>query len=131
MMEIINNYNTVFFDVDGTLVLPLDNPEYAKLPPVKIYDAITNSYITMAIHEPMVRLLLEEQVKGSYIIVWSRGGHVWAAAVIKALGLLNSVNLVMSKPMVVFDDISIDEWLKYRVYLNPGTVYKQPITKEG
>lgn len=114
------------WDIDGTLILPYDKTQ--KQLAVDVYDAITNKYIKMAVHEPMVRLLREEHHRGGHIVVWSRGGYEWAANVIRALDLTSCVHLVMSKPMAYFDDVPIAEWLPYRVYLDPKMQYKKPIS---
>ena len=80
--------------------------------------------IKVGVHEPMVRLLKEESHRGSHIVVWSRGGYEWATNVLKALCIEDYVDQVMSKPSAYFDDKDISEWLKYRVYLKPDTIYK-------
>ncbi len=128
-MTIIKNEMTVFVDVDGTLIVPYD-PKLKQIV-IKVYDAVTKHYVKVAIHEPMIRLVKEEHHRGSHVIVWSRGGHEWAANVIRALELTPFVHQVMSKPFAYFDDVKIDKWLKYRVYLEPDMQYKKPMTKES
>ncbi len=109
------------FDVDGTLVLPAaDRGEH-----VNVYDPIEHKLIRMRVHEPMVRLLKEEHHRGNFVIVWSRGGYEWAAEVVKALKLEDYVHLISDKPFVIFDDLPVEDWLKYRVFLPPDTVYKR------
>ncbi len=112
------------FDVDGTLILPL-TAETDHMPKIEVYDAITKTFIEMRIHEPMVRILEEEYHRGGYIIVWSRSGWEWAKNVVIALELQDKVHRVMSKPLVYFDDMPIDLWLKDRVFLDPNTPYKK------
>lgn len=121
-MLVIKNESPAPFDVDGTLILHLkDNTGYRT---VNVWDAVTKAYKVFAVHEPMVRLLLEEHHRGSYVIVWSRGGWQWAKNVIIALGLEDKVDLVMTKPLVYFDDKDVAYWLKYRVFLDPNENYK-------
>lgn len=128
-MNIIESENTVFFDVDGTLVLAHGEGPGRD---ISILDPVTHNYITLTAHEPNIRLLEEEHHRGSFVVVWSRGGYEWATNVIKALNLQDRVHIVMSKPLVYFDDVQIDKWLPYRVYLEPSTIYKkQPMTKES
>lgn len=120
-----SEYN-VYFDVDNTLVIPtndLDNPAYSY---VDINDTITGGVFKYRIHEPMVRLLIEEYSRGSNVIVWSRGGYQWAYDVVVALQINRYVHEVMTKPIVYYDDLPIESWLKYRVYLGPDEVYKRP-----
>lgn len=126
-MQTINNQNISPFDVDDTLVLPLSKKEYFKgIKAVKVPDPLTpGKFIRMQAHEPMIRLLKEEKHKGSFVIVWSRGGSAWAGSVVEALNLEAYVDLIMSKPLVYFDDLSIEKWLIYRVYLDPKMKYKK------
>lgn len=130
-MQIIKNEMITPIDVDGTLVI---HDELSDIPPgesVQIYDAVTKKHITMRINRPMVRLLREADSRGDFVIVWSRGGFRWASDVIKALDLVDCVDLVLSKPMAYFDDVEIEQWLPYRVYISPDTTYKvQPTNKE-
>ena len=120
-MILIKNENIRPFDIDGTLIVP-----YSKnLPVARIYDAVTKGTIKVSINESMVRMLREEHHRGGYIVVWSRGGHEWAANVIRALGLEQYVHLVMSKPVVYFDDIPVKKWLKDRVFLKPEDNYRK------
>lgn len=125
-MTVIKNNNTVFFDVDETLVLTLEpTTENASHIFIDIPDPLNpNGMIVKALHIPMIRLLQEEHAKGSFVVVWSRGGYDWATSVVRALKLETKVNLVMTKPMVYFDDLPIEKWLPYRVYFEPGTKYK-------
>lgn len=120
-MKIINNENISPFDVDETLVchdpLTCSNKVY-------ISDRVSGKLMLFGINEPMVRLLREEKDRGSYVIVWSRAGHAWASAVVKALELEDCVDLILTKPRVYFDDKPVDFWMKDRVYLEPGTKYK-------
>lgn len=116
------------FDVDQTLVLePTKNdPPDAKY--VMVEDPLIDDdlrYIRRRIHEPMVRLLREEHQRGATVIVWSRSGWEWARNVLCALGIdYNQRLIVMSKPLVYFDDCDIGEWLKDRVWLDPNFPYK-------
>lgn len=126
-MIINKSEDTVFFDVDRTLVLPPDDPAAANNMKVEVWDPITNKFIKMAVHEPMVRLLREADRRGSHIKVWSRGGWEWASNVVKALNLVECVDEVLTKPLVYFDDLDIKEWLPYRVYLEPNCNYKKDI----
>lgn len=122
--NIVKNENVVMVDVDDTLILHLSEAELVDKRTIEVYDPITKGYLVVAAHEPMIRLVQEEAHRGSYVIVWSRGGYEWANNVIDALCLHPSVHQIMSKPIAYFDDKPIDEWLKYRVYLKPDTIYK-------
>lgn len=124
-MTTIKNEHVVFFDVDGTLILSSDPNNPVPGRKIAVWDAVTKKYIVMVAHEPNIRLLMEEKHRGSYVVVWSRGGYEWAANVIKALELQRYVNTVMTKPLVYFDDLPVDQWLNYRVFLEPDVIYKR------
>lgn len=123
-MKITKSENIKPFDVDDTLVLPAA-PGNVEAKHIDIIDPVTHKILKMRIHEPMVRLLEEEYHRGSYVIVWSRGGYEWATTVVRALGLEDKVHQVMSKPMTYFDDKEVSEWLTDRVYLSPDVHYKR------
>jgi hypothetical protein len=112
------------FDVDGTLILP-NNEENKHLRLVSVRDDVEEKEIEFRVHEPMVRLLLEEHARGSFVIVWSRSGFAWAEAVVIALGLVGKVHLIMSKPIAYFDDVPVEAWMKDRVFIEPSVQYKK------
>lgn len=124
--RVIKNESIRPWDVDDTLVL--HNPSKST-PKVDILDPQSNIFVSLGIHSAMVKLLKEEFSRGSYIIVWSRGGFAWAKAVVDALELNSYVHLIMTKPLVYYDDKDVDTWMKDRVYLEPGTNYKNTTKK--
>ena len=123
-MIIIKNDNLRPFDVDGTLILHLNKEDLIKYKTVKVWDAVSKSYLTFGVHEPMIRLLKEEFHRGNYIEVWSRGGWEWAKNVIIALDIQKYVHQVKTKPLVYFDDTPVKKWLKDRVFIDSNQPYK-------
>lgn len=121
-MKVITNRHPTPFDVDDTLILTSKSLDYTK-EIVNVPDPISG-ICKFNINDAMVRLLKEEHHRGSFVIVWSRGGYEWAEAVVKALGLEDYVDVVMEKPTVYFDDKDIHEWLPYRVFISADTKYK-------
>lgn len=124
-MRIIKNERIIPYDIDGTLIYYGENKGG---PTADIYDAVTNSFITVNVNWPMVRLFHEEYSRGGQMLVWSRSGWKWAKHVILALQLDICDPIIMSKPLVYFDDSNVDTWLKDRVYLEPDTKYKNTNT---
>jgi hypothetical protein len=122
-MKINKNEYVVFFDCDHTLIFPT-NPTVPGIK-VQVYDAVTKKFLTMIGNESMIRLMKEEKHRGANVKVWSRGGWEWAANVVRALDLVPYVDEVLTKPLAYMDDLDIGEWLKYRVYIPPTTVYKK------
>lgn len=124
-MKVIEKENIRPFDVDHCLVKEVDGVlTTSTLLQTDIVDPLTGLYIKVRVNQAMVRLLKEEHHRGGYIIVWSRSGYEWARNVITALRLEQYVHLVMSKPVVYFDDTPIENWLKDRVFLDFDFVYK-------
>lgn len=124
-MRINKNENISPYDVDGTLIIHEDPNTIPAEDQIRVFDTITEKFIVVRINRPMVRLLKESKARGEYVRVWSRGGWQWAYSVVEALGLIQHVDDVESKPTAYFDDTDINEWLKYRVFIKHDTVYKQ------
>lgn len=129
-MNLIQSENIKPFDVDGTLVYKpgtLPDKEPLEHSMITIMDPIssTGGTITMAVNLNMVRLLKEEKHRGACVVVWSRGGYAWANAVVTALGLKESVDFCMSKPLAYFDDVPCQEWLQNQVFIDPKIQYKR------
>lgn len=120
-MKTIKSEYVVMVDVDDTLVMHCIDD---SMPSIQVYDTVEDKFMTMHVNMPMVRLMKEEKSRGAYIIVWSAGGYEYASNVIRALHLEKFVDEVMSKPKVYLDDKPVEEWLKYRVWIDPKTVYK-------
>lgn len=125
-MQVIKNENIKPFDVDDTLVMHLSYTQLCALNvhTLHVQDPIRDRMIMVGVNEPMVRLLEEELHRGAQVIVWSRGGYEWAVNVLKALELDKEDIIVMSKPLVYFDDKDVSDWLKDRVYIKYDSTYK-------
>ncbi len=127
-MRVITNERNIFIDVDDTIVMHVDqhDPRNCRYTFLDVQDPIDKTQlIVVGINKPMVRLLTEEAMRGSYITVWSRGGYLWAANVVKALGIEKHVDQVMTKPFAYFDDKDASQWMPDRVYITADTIYKQ------
>jgi predicted phosphatase len=126
-MNVIKSEHNIMVDVDGTLIDHLTTEQLNE--PIRLtvslWCPIENKNITVGVNQSMVRLLKEEYHRGSHVVVWSRGGWEWATNVVRALNLEKYVDLVMTKPLVYFDDIEVQEWLKYRVFIKHDTIYKR------
>ena len=120
-MQIINSEAIKPFDCDGCLIV--DSSESDVI--IEVVDPVTGGTIEVGLNLSMVRLLEEEFQRGSFIVVWSRSGWEWAKNIIEAAELTNKVHLVMSKPLVYFDDTPVENWLKDRVFIGPDVPYKR------
>ena len=125
-MQVVKNERTIFVDVDDTLVMHEKHPGNTNLDLVFIPDNINlRTEIKVWCNNSMIRQVKEEFLRGSHIVVWSKGGYQWAEQVLKALDLCNYVHIVMTKPFAYFDDKPAYEWMSERVFLEPSVKYKQ------
>lgn len=122
-MNIINNESIIFFDVDDTLVMWQEAKKGQKAIGITCpYDGRQEYLLPHAGH---IKILKDRKARGSVIVVWSAGGFQWAEAVVKALGLADYVDFVMSKPHAYVDDKMSDEFMGERIYLPYGGRYGQ------
>lgn len=98
--------NTQYFDVDGTLVLHVDEctPEQWEHFGVRIPCGGKVEYVVP--HVVHIKLLKEFKQKGSQIVVWTQGGTDWAEAVVKFFKLEDYVDVIVQKPTFWVDDVS-------------------------
>lgn len=129
MLKLVQNERVIMVDIDDTLVMHGQvNLAKSEDELVNILDPIKrDTFITMRVNLPMVRLVQEEIARGSKVCFWSRGGFLWAYNVLLALKLdqLPGEQIVMTKPFAYFDDSPVDKWLVDRVYLGPDVPYKK------
>lgn len=101
--------NTVFFDVDGTLILhDVDcPPELMEAEGIPIVRKFGNGTIRefFVPHQTHINLLKEFKEKGKVIVVWSQGGSDWCELVVHALGIVPWVDLIVNKPAWWVDDV--------------------------
>lgn len=69
-------------------------------------------------HHRHIDLLKKFAMRGHGVIVWSAGGEDWAYYIVKTLGLLNVVDITVSKMDWFIDDLMADKVLKGRIYLD-------------
>lgn len=121
--------NTVFSDVDDTLVLHAFDPSDE----VNAIDIIFDTTGTTAerafgqrkhkfhvvVHVEHVNFLRRCKAAGMKVVVWSRGGSEWAECVVRWLKLQpaaeggdGTVDLVLSKPDQYLDDLDANQFMK-------------------
>lgn len=120
-MKVIDKESTIFIDVDDTLVM------WGKIKKGQKSVAIINPHDGeqnyLAAHKGHIKVLKDRKARGSFIVVWSAGGFAWAKAVVKALGLENHVDMVMTKPHMYIDDKKSHEFMGEHLYIPYGTGY--------
>lgn len=121
-MKTVRNENVLPVDVDETLIVSTTDKELKTRP---VWDDVTKSFLMVQPHENHVRLLMDQKARGRFIIVWSKNGFAWAEAVVNALGLSSTVDLVMTKPTAYVDDVEVKDWLTERIFIPHTMEYKR------
>ena len=119
-MKVIRATRSVFFDVDDTLVIwdwKSITPEGNGL--ISIVDPNSGVSELVYPHLRHIELMRQFKARGHTVVVWSQGGHEWAEAVCKALGIEVLVDLVMDKPNWYVDDLHATAWMKAPIFLDP------------
>lgn len=120
-MKIIKNEMNIYFDVDDTLVI------WGKAKPGEKVIAITDPYDGsqhyLRPHAGHIKVLRDRKTRGATIHVWSASGWQWAETVVRALGLEEHVDFVLSKPTMYVDDLEAHEILGERLYLGKNSAY--------
>lgn len=120
----ITTERVVCIDVDETLVSHGRN--YPTNDYMSVHDhVIPGNQISVYPMKANIRILKEEHARGSYVIVWSKGGHQWATDVVRALGLTKHVDLILTKPAAYVDDKEVGTWLTDRIYIPSTEPYKE------
>ena len=101
-----------FWDIDDTLVRWTLRPEEQSLR----FECRGKECYANPIKEN-VQELIRQSLKGSHTVVWSRGGTLWAEAAVKGLGLEKYVDVILSKPQNLYDDLDPEYWVPKRKHL--------------
>lgn len=100
-MQVVKNENTVFVDVDDTILM-WDEP---KVPgPHKIKFQFADGHVYLTPHDYHRDLIKMYRLRGYCVVVWSANGYDHAARAVGALGLEADVDFVMCKPSKHLDD---------------------------
>ena len=119
-MQYIDKDQVVMFDVDGTLVqeIAATFENYMQDDSILIIDPYTKQKLLHTHMLKNIELMKKWKARGRFVIVWSAGGHAWAKAVIEALQLQQYVDLIIEKPIAYVDDLTANEFMGTRVFLN-------------
>lgn len=120
--EAWDNYeypNSVFFDVDDTLVM-WNWPHEKRDEVIVIKDELDISNHVVP-HQPHIKAVKAHAKAGDFVVVWSQGGAAWAQCVVDTLGLDKYVDLVIGKPLWYYDDYPAEKWMETALYRNPWT----------
>lgn len=119
-MQVTDNEQIYYFDVDDTLVLWDDGFQKPGPDRVEIIDPYDGIKVYLKPHVRHVKLLKQMFGRGRHIIVHSAGGAQWAANVVRALGLVDFVHEAKTKPIGYVDDLPCKAWMQNHIYIEPG-----------
>lgn len=124
-MIVVPCKNAVFFDIDDTVAMWNATPVELMTRGIEI--TCPGSLVSidedgtqgfapewkqlLLPHRRHIEQLKKHKMRGHTVIVWSAGGYDWAAAVVKAFGLESFVDLVISKPTWMYDDLQPAEFM--------------------
>lgn len=114
-MKINENELSVVIDIDDTLLMWGKEKNEQAIPITCPY---TKETLRLVPHKRHIELLKQYKGRGYYVTVWSAGGWEWALTAVKTLNLSNFVDEVRSKPLKYVDDLSGNEILGTRVYID-------------
>lgn len=117
-MLVVPGENIVAFDVDETLVMWSDKFSQPHENSIGFKDPYDDSTNYLLPHIKHIDLLKKYKGRGLTVIVWSAGGVEWARSVVKTLELETYVDLVITKPNKLVDDLTPSEIFPCRIYLN-------------
>lgn len=113
-MKVYRNELNMYFDVDDTLIMS----DLTKGDRIVIKCPYKKKTVKVrAVHANHVKLVKDVKSRGYTVVVWSAGGARWAEAVVKALKLTKYVDVVITKPMRIVDDLEAHEFMSSRIYL--------------
>lgn len=95
----------ITFDCDDTLIRWEENWTQPFEGSVKIVCPHTKQVSYHRPHKRHISFLKKHRAKGYTVVVWSSAGTLWASEVVKSLKLEEYVDIVMSKPCKVVDDL--------------------------
>lgn len=114
-MKVVENENVVLCDVDDTLIEDYTPPTFfVQAGTVPLTEFVPNEeYLQLDYYgKPVAKKAIQVHVdfvkslkaRGYFIVVHSGNGYQWAAQVVKAVGLEDHVDMVMTKAIKHIDD---------------------------
>lgn len=118
-MFIAPSEHIISYDCDDTLIMWNENSHQPFDGCVQVQCPHDNAITYHRPHKRHIAFLKKQKAKGYTVVVWSSAGTGWASAVVKALGIEQYVDIVMSKPQKwVDDETNPANVLGTRIYLS-------------
>ena len=121
-IDINKRTQVVCFDVDDTLVIwgMADDPNAIEFENVcknsegNVFCSITEHLVP---HKKHIEQIKKHHEAKNLVIVWSGGGAEWAEEVVTKLGLKEYVDLCLSKPVAIYDNEPISNWMPSPIWM--------------
>ncbi len=120
--HVLKNDHPWAVDIDDTLLL-WDVPK--KDPMVTFTEPHSGDSITVPINENNIRLLKEKKSRGALVILWTQGGYEYGDVVATALNIREYVDIIMTKPVGLIDDLEAHAWMPKAVNIPHTKNYKK------
>lgn len=118
-MFILDKSRVVMIDVDDTICIWTPTPEHLQQD--HSFQMGTGKFqFPVTPHKFHLEFIRKLKVQGYGIVVWSAGGEEWALQAVQKLGIEDLVDIVMSKPVLLLDDMPTTH-LPRRTYFDPIT----------
>lgn len=115
----IDEDKLVSFDCDDTLVMWNEEKGHQQPYAGALEFDLWDSKVYLTPHHKHIKKLIGYKRAGYKVIVWSMGGNAWAREVVRVLQLEDHVDLIMSKPSILYDDMPLNEAFGRRKYYLP------------
>lgn len=109
-MLILKSDKVLMIDVDDTIIKWSPTLEEIEKDGILYTDDNGNNVYFVPI-KGNIEQLKRHRLRSHFIVVWSAGGYEWALTAVKLLKLESYVDLVMSKPAWVLDDLPASEFM--------------------
>lgn len=112
-MQTLQFDRVLFADCDDTLITFDFPPKYTN----RAIMIGPEGYKRLAL--PMtknIEKLKNARSRGHGVVIWTQGGYAWGKMVVDALQLQNYVDLIVTKPSWIYDDLPVEKWMGPRFF---------------
>jgi FMN phosphatase YigB (HAD superfamily) len=115
-MIVIKGKKYTYFDVDDTLIMWDYDLKSSPENHVQLKEQWEHGHTLTLCKNPLaIAALIDAKERGDVIVVWSQSGADWAEEAVNKLGLVDFVDLCISKPHVWYDDIPAERVFTDRI----------------
>lgn len=120
MSKTITCNDLIAVDIDETLVFMVKEDQEHDFVLQDPYEVLGTLYLKK--HNPNINCVKRGYARGLRYFAWSMAGALWAEVVLKALGIYDMMEVVMTKPIRYIDDKPVSEWMTDRTCLEPDMI---------